>query len=62
MKKAKVILLGLVAVIVIGGLLLFAGPAPEIEKGIGPLQPVYIGLSALAGGGAADEPTHHFQN
>ncbi len=49
MKKAKVIILGLVSVIVIGGLLFFASPAPEMEKGIGPLQPVYIGLLALAG-------------
>lgn len=49
MKKAKAILIALAAVIVVGGLLLFAGPVPEIEKGIGPLQPVFIGLSALAG-------------
>ena len=49
MKKAKSILLGLVAIIIIGGLLLFAGPAPEVEMGIGPLQPVYIVLAALAG-------------
>lgn len=49
MKIAKVVLLGFVAVIVIGGLLLFASPTPEIEKGIGPSQPLYIGLSALAG-------------
>lgn len=49
MKKAKAILLGLVAIIIIGGLLLFAGPAPEVEKGIGPLQPVYIVLAVLAG-------------
>jgi len=49
LKKAKAILLGLVAIIIIGGLLLFAGPAPEVEKGIGPLQPVYIVLAVLAG-------------
>ena len=49
MRKAKVILLGLVTVIVIGGLLLFASPAPEMKKGIGPLKPVIIALSALAG-------------
>jgi hypothetical protein len=49
LKKAKVILLGLVAIIIIGGLLFFAGPAPEVEEGVGPLQPVYIVLAALAG-------------
>jgi hypothetical protein len=48
-EKAKAILIAVIAVIVIGGLLLFASPAPQIEKGIGPLQPVFIGLSALVG-------------
>jgi len=48
-KKAKAILIVLAAVIVSGGLLIFASPAPQIEKGIGPLKPVFIGLSALVG-------------
>ena len=48
MKKAKAITLAIVAVIVTGGLLYFASPAPATEKGIGILRPLYIVLSALA--------------
>ena len=48
MKKAKAIILAIVAVIVTGGLLYFASPAPATEKGIEILRPLYIVLSALA--------------
>ncbi len=48
MKKAKAIILAIVVVIVTGGLLYFASPAPATEKGIGILRPLYIVLSALA--------------
>lgn len=49
MKKAKAIVLALVAGITVGLLFFLGSPVPEMEKGIGPLQPVYIVLSALAG-------------
>ena len=49
MDKAKVILLGSVTVIIIGGLLFFGGPTPEAERGTGTLKPVHIVLAALAG-------------
>lgn len=48
MKKAKAIILAIVAVIVTGGLLYFASPAPVTEKGVEILRPLYIVLSALA--------------
>lgn len=48
MKKAKAIILAIVAVIVTGGLLYFASPAPVMEEGIETLRPLYIVLSALA--------------
>ena len=48
MKKAKAIILAIVAVIITGGLLYFASPAPVTEKGIEILRPLYIVLSALA--------------
>ena len=48
MKKAKAIILAIVAVLITGGLLYFASPAPVTEKGIGILRPLYIVLSALA--------------
>lgn len=48
MKKAKAIILAIAAVIVTGGLLYFASPAPVVEKGIEILRPLYIVLAALA--------------
>jgi len=48
LKKAKAIILAIVAVIITGGLLYFASPAPVTEKGIEILRPLYIVLSALA--------------
>jgi len=48
LKKAKAIILAIVAVIVTGGLLYFASPAPVTEKGVEILRPLYIVLSALA--------------
>ena len=49
MKKAKVIILAVVAVVAVGLLLFFASPVPEVERGVGLLRPIGIGLSALAG-------------
>lgn len=48
MKKAKAIILAIVVVIVTGGLLYFASPAPVTESGVEILRPLYIVLSALA--------------
>jgi len=48
-KKAKSIILTIIVVISVGGLLFFASPAPETEKGIELLRYIYIVLAALAG-------------
>jgi len=48
-KKAKVIILAVVAVVAVGLLLFFASPVPEVERGVGLLRPIAIGLSAMAG-------------
>jgi hypothetical protein len=49
LKKVKNIVVAVVVTVTLGLLLFFSSPAPEIEKGIGPLPPLDIGLSALAG-------------
>ena len=46
--KAKAVVLAIFAVVVMGGLLYFASPAPVIESGIRILRPLYIALSTLA--------------
>ena len=48
-KKAKSIILTIIIVILVGGLLFFASPAPETEEGPELLRYVYIASSALAG-------------
>jgi hypothetical protein len=48
-KKAKAIILAVVAVVAICLLLFFASPVPEVERGVELIGPIAIALSVLAG-------------